>query len=133
MISSNLMMFSYIFFSPSKRNLYISWLLPYFFRIVCSEQPERLSPEYSPQCMHTKLLQSCPTLYPLWTVAHQAPLSMEILQARILEWVAIPFSRGIFPTQRSNLCVLCLLHWQAGSLPLAPPAKPSIVLKMIPK
>ena len=25
-----------------------------------------------------------------------------ILQARILEWVAIPFSRGIFPTQESN-------------------------------
>ena len=30
----------------------------------------------------------------LWTVARQAPLSMGILQARILEWVAIPFSRG---------------------------------------
>ena len=29
-----------------------------------------------------------------WTVAPQAPLSMGILQARILEWVAIPFSRG---------------------------------------
>ena len=28
-----------------------------------------------------------------WTVAHQAPLSMGILQARILEWVAIPLSR----------------------------------------
>ena len=27
-----------------------------------------------------------------WTVAHQAPLFMGILQARILEWVAIPFS-----------------------------------------
>ena len=27
-----------------------------------------------------------------WTVAHQAPLSMESLQARILEWVAISFS-----------------------------------------
>ena len=26
-----------------------------------------------------------------------------ILQARILEWVAFPFSRGIFPTQESNL------------------------------
>ena len=25
-----------------------------------------------------------------WTVAHQAPLSMGILQARILEWVAMP-------------------------------------------
>ena len=24
------------------------------------------------------------------------------LQARILEWVAFPFSRGVFPTQRSN-------------------------------
>ena len=29
-----------------------------------------------------------------WIVAHQAPLSMGILQARILEWVAIPSSRG---------------------------------------
>ena len=28
-----------------------------------------------------------------WTIVHQAPLSMEILQERILEWVAIPFSR----------------------------------------
>jgi len=31
-----------------------------------------------------------------WTVAHQAPLSMGILQARILEWVAMPSSRGSF-------------------------------------
>ena len=30
----------------------------------------------------------------LWTVAHQAPLSMGILQARILEWVAVSSSRG---------------------------------------
>ena len=30
----------------------------------------------------------------LWTVAWQAPLSMGILQARILEWVAMPSSRG---------------------------------------
>ena len=27
-----------------------------------------------------------------WTVAHQAPLSMGILQARILEWIAMPSS-----------------------------------------
>ena len=32
----------------------------------------------------------------LWTVAHQAPLSMEILQTRILEWVAMPSSKGSF-------------------------------------
>ena len=30
----------------------------------------------------------------LWTVARQAPLSMGILQVRILEWVAMPSSRG---------------------------------------
>ena len=29
-----------------------------------------------------------------WTVACQAPLSMGILQVRILEWVPMPFSRG---------------------------------------
>ena len=31
---------------------------------------------------------------------------------------------GIFLTQGSNLCLLCFLHWQVGSLPLAPPGKP---------
>ena len=34
------------------------------------------------------------SLRPTWTVACQAPLSMGILQARILGWVAMPSSRG---------------------------------------
>ena len=29
-----------------------------------------------------------------WTVAHQAPLSMEILQGRIPEWIAMSSSKG---------------------------------------
>ena len=29
--------------------------------------------------------------------------------------------QGIFSTQGSNPCLLCLLHWQTGPLPLAPP------------
>ena len=29
--------------------------------------------------------------------------------------------QGIFPTQGSNLLLLCLLYWQVDSLPLAPP------------
>ena len=38
-----------------------------------------------------------------WTVAHQDPLSMGILQARILEWIAMPsLLQGIFPIQGSN-------------------------------
>ena len=32
--------------------------------------------------------------------------------------------QGILPTQGLNPCLLCLLHWQVGSLPLAPPGKP---------
>ena len=44
-----------------------------------------------------KVAQSCPTFCdPKDYTVH------EILQARILEWVAIPFSKGIFPTQGSN-------------------------------
>ena len=44
-----------------------------------------------------KIDQSCLTLcHPMdYTV-------LGILQARILEWVAFPFSRGIFPTQGLN-------------------------------
>ena len=61
--------------------------------------------------------QPHPTLCNPWTIAHQAPLSVHgILQARILAWVAIPFLKGIFPTQGLNLHPL---HWQANSLPQA--------------
>ena len=40
-----------------------------------------------------------------------------ILQARILEWLHF-LLQGIFQTQGSNPSLVCLLHWQAGSLPL---------------
>ena len=32
--------------------------------------------------------------------------------------------QGLFPTQGSSPRLLRLLHWQVGSLPLAPPGKP---------
>ena len=34
--------------------------------------------------------------------------------------------QGIFPTQGLNSHTLCLLHWQAVSLPLFPPGKPKV-------
>ena len=53
-----------------------------------------------------------------WTVAHQAPLSMEFCTQKY--WSGLPFpSSGIFPTQRSNPGLLHLLLWQVGSLPLS--------------
>ena len=43
----------------------------------------------------------------LWTVAHQAPQSMGIFQARILEWAGShSLLQGIFPTQGSNSGIL---------------------------
>ena len=45
-----------------------------------------------------------------------------IPQARIGEWVAGSSSRGASQEELS-LCLLCLLHWQVVSLPLAPPGK----------
>ena len=45
-------------------------------------------------CAHAQLLQSRLTLCNPMTAACQAPLSMGILQARTLEWIAMPSSRG---------------------------------------
>ena len=60
----------------------------------------------------------------LWTVSPPGFSVYEILQARILEWIAMPSSMGS-SWPRDQTCVsLCFLHWQVGSSPLAPPRKP---------
>ena len=74
--------------------------------------------------MHAKLLQSCPTLCSPMDCSPPGSSVHGILQARILEWVAVPSSKGLFPTQGLNPRLVGLLLWQAGSLPLAPPGKP---------
>ena len=59
----------------------------------------------------------------LWTVVCQAPLSMGL--SRREYWSGFSFSSPeVFLTQESNPHLLCLLFWQAGSLPLVPPEKP---------
>ena len=69
-------------------------------------------------CMSARLLQSCLTFCdptdcsPLGSSVHG------ILQAKILEYSPSP---GNLLTQGLNLNLSCLLFWQAGSLPLAPP------------
>ena len=47
--------------------------------------------------MTAQVTQLCPTLYDSMDY-----IVYGILKARMLEWVAIPFSRGIFPNQGSN-------------------------------
>ena len=56
-----------------------------------------------------------------WTIAYQAPPSVHgIFQARVLEWVAISFSRGIFLTQGWNSG---LLNCRQTLLPSETPGK----------
>ena len=67
-------------------------------------------------CMKkVKVAQSCPTLCNCMNYTVHG-----ILQARILKWVAIPFSRGSSqPRDRTWVSPL-----QADSLPTEPPGKP---------
>ena len=69
------------------------------------------------------LSRLCPALCSPVDLSSPGSFAHEIFQARILERSAISFSR--WSSQRkdptcSNPCLLCLLHWQADSLPLAP-------------
>ena len=50
----------------------------------------------------------------LWTVARQALLTMEILQARILEWVAMSSSKGSHQPRSPTLQADCLLSEPPG-------------------
>ena len=49
--------------------------------------------------VHAKSLQSCPTLCDPMHCNLSVSSVQGILQARILQWVAMLSSRGIFPTQ----------------------------------
>ena len=81
--------------------------------------------------MRAKSLQSCLTLCDPMDCSLPGCSVHGILQAKILEWVAMPSSRG--PSQGSNLSHICLVHWQAGSFPLASPGKTYLVGKMAKK
>ena len=72
---------------------------------------------------HAMSLQLCPTLCDPMDRSLPGSSVHGILQARILEWVAMPSLQGMVPTQGLNPHLLHL-HWQVGSLPLAPPRKP---------
>ena len=73
--------------------------------------------------MHAQSLQSCLLLCNPMDYSPPGSLSMGILQARILEWVAMPTSRGFINTQGLNprspassvsqADSLLLNHWEA--------------------
>ena len=69
-----------------------------------------------------KLLQSCLILCNPLDYSPPGSSVLGILQARILSGLPFPIP-GDFLTQGLNPCLLRLLHWQTGSLPLGPTGK----------
>ena len=67
--------------------------------------------------MCAKLLQWCPTLCDPMDCSLPGSSVHGILQARILSELDA-LLQGVFPTLGLDLHLVCLLHWQAGSLPL---------------
>ena len=65
-------------------------------------------------CAYKLLLQLCPMN--LWTIAHQAPLSMGFCRQEYTGVVAMPSSRGsCWPRDQTHISYV-YLHWQMGSL-----------------
>ena len=76
-----------------------------------------------------KLLQSCPTVCNHLGCSPPGSSVHGILQARVLEWVAVSFFRGSsLPRDGTQVS-----YWQLGSLPLAPPGKPEETMGVIKK
>ena len=75
---------------------------------------------------------SCVRLFAIpRTVAHQAPLSMGF--PRQDYWSGLPFpSPGDLPNPGIEPRLLCLLRWQRGSLPLAPPGRRFAIFTSVP-
>ena len=61
-------------------------------------------------CVCAQLLQLCPNVCNPLVYSPPGSSVHGILQARILEWTAMPFFQEIFPIQGSNQCLLHLLH-----------------------
>ena len=71
-----------------------------------------------------KSLQSCPTLCNPMDYSLPGSSVHGFSRQEFWNGLLFPSSQRIFPTQVLNLCLLCLLHWQVGSLPWVPPGKP---------
>ena len=70
-----------------------------------------------------KVTQLCPTLCDPMHCSLPGSFIHGMFQARVLEWAAISFSRGIFPTQGLNPMSPAL---QEDALPSEPPGKPQM-------
>ena len=78
---------------------------------------------YQGQCSSLCLLHLVQLFVTPWIVTHHAPLSMGFSRPEYWSGLHV-LLQGIFLTQGYNWRLLCLLYWQAGSLPIVPPGNP---------
>ena len=91
-------------------------------------QPSRMACSRQHKLQLIVSAKSCPTLCDPMDCSPPGSSVHGILQARILEWVAMPSCRGSSqPRDRTH--ILCLLPGQVGSLPLVPSGKSDLVPK----
>ena len=88
---------------------------------------------YTLSCVCAQSPQLCLTLCNPMDCSPPGSSVHGILQARILGWVAMPFSRGIFLTQGLNLHLLCFLQCRQNFYPLSYMGRPYIVTFFEPK
>ena len=88
----------------------LAFYIPLLGKYLSSRQTGRGCGSSHNECVHAKSFQLCLTLCNLMDCSPPGFSVHGILQARILEWVAIPYLQGIFLTQGLNLCLQWLLH-----------------------
>ena len=82
--------------------------------------PQALKMQHIYPWKHPQFVKSCPTLCNAMDCSMPGSSVHRIFPERILQWVAISFSRG--PSQSRNqtpVCLLCLLHYRQILHPLS--------------
>ena len=104
--------------------------IQYFYRMIPNSSLIRMpwlecSRDGQCACVHAKSLQLCPTLCDPMDCSPPGSSGHGDSPGKNTGLGSCTLLQGIFLTQGLNLCLLSLLHWQVGSLPLVPPGKPA--------
>ena len=111
--------------SSGRENINIQLVLSWFtYTYFDKSVPKIAIRDYWGSCVCAKSPQSSPILCDPMDCSPPGSSVCGILQAKNTAVGCHALLQGIFLTQGSNPYLLPLLHWQAGSLPLAPPGKP---------
>ena len=103
---------------PRLFHLCVRSILLIKFWIFLKYETKSISCHFSVVCVHAKSLQLCPTLWDAMDCSLPDSSVHGILQARILEWIAISSSGG-FSGPRDQTCISCSSGIAGRFLPLS--------------